>query len=264
MGGHRKTARVRRARLQADRPPRYPDRMASTGDPQHVTIDADGAVLPLRLRRHPRARRISLRADARAGAIFLVLPPRASLAAALGFARSQAGWIAKRLSALPPPLPFAPGATLEILGERVAIRHDPAMRGAARRDGPTLVVGGHPDFVARRVRDHLRAEARRALGERALPMARSVERTIASLRVADTRSRWGSCARGGRLSFSWRLVLAPPEILDYVVAHEVAHLVHHDHGPGFWRLVDRLTPHRTHAQGWLRRHGGGLLRAGPA
>jgi predicted metal-dependent hydrolase len=236
--------------------------MARTEEPAEVTIDADGATVPLRLRRHPRARRISLRADARDGSIVLVLPPRASLDAGIGFARSQAGWIRRRLSALPPPMPFAPGATLDILGERVAIRHEPGVRGTARRDGAALIVGGDTGFVARRVRDHLRAEARRALAARADAMARVIGHRIVALRVADTRSRWGSCARGGRLSFSWRLVLAPPEILDYVVAHEVAHLAHHDHGAGFWRLVDRLTPHRAHAQAWLRRHGAALLRAG--
>ena len=233
-------------------------------DPPLVTIETDGAQLRLRLRRHARARRISLRTDARTGDVVLVLPPRASLRAGLGFARSQAGWIRSRIAQSPAAIPFAADALLEILGEPVHVRHDPALRGAACRDGATLRVGGKPEFIGRRVRDYLRAEARRTLSARAREKADLIGAHISALRVADTHSRWGSCAPGGRLSFCWRLVLAPPEIVDYVVAHEVAHLAHHDHGPAFWRLVDRLTPHRGHAQSWLRRNGATLLRAGAA
>jgi predicted metal-dependent hydrolase len=243
---------------------RYARDVSDPADPSHVVIEADGAELRLVLRRHPRARRVSLRADARSGDIVLVLPRRAALNTALGFARSQAGWIRARLAQVPPPMPFADGATLEMMGAHLTIRHDPAVRGPAVRDGDILRVGGRPEFVARRVRDFLRGEALRLFAGLATDKALSIGRKIAALRVADTRSRWGSCARGGKLSFSWRLVLAPAHVVDYVVAHEVAHLAHHDHGPAFWLLVDRLTPHRAAAQPWLRRNGIRLLRAGLA
>jgi predicted metal-dependent hydrolase len=236
--------------------------VSAPADPPHVVIDADGAEFRLVLRRHPRARRVSLRADARSGDIVLVLPRRAALQTALGFARSQAAWIRARLAQIPPPMPFADGASLEVLGVALTIRHDPDLRGPARRDGDVLWVGGGREFVARRVRDFLRAEAMRLFAPLAEAKAAAIGRRIAALRVADTRSRWGSCARGGKLSFSWRLVLAPTGVVDYVVAHEVAHLAHHDHGPAFWLLVDRLTPHRAAAQPWLRSNGTRLLRAG--
>lgn len=203
-----------------------------------------------------------MRADPRDGAIILVLPRRATLAAGLGFARSQASWIRGHLARLPPPLPFAPGLALSVLGTPLVIRHDPTHRGATCRDGDHLRVGGDPQSLPRRVRDFLRAEARRVIVAVAIDKARRIDRPIAALRIVDTRSRWGSCAIGGRLSFSWRLVLAPAAVLDYVVAHEVAHLVHHDHGARFWLLVDRLTDQRSQAQGWLRRHGTDLLRIG--
>lgn len=227
-----------------------------------MVIDVDGVALAITVRRHPRARRVSLRTDPAAGRVVLVLPRRASLSAGIGFARSQERWIRGRLAQLPPATPFAPGASIEILGERVVIVHEPGRRGATRRVGDDLVVAGEPAFVARRVRDWLRALARRELAERARRCAATIGRDVAAVRVADTRSRWGSCAPDGRLSFCWRLVLAPPHVVDYVVAHEVAHLRHLNHGPRFWQVVEQLTPHRAEAQLWLRRHGARLLRAG--
>jgi len=102
------------------------------------------------------------------------------------------------------------------------------------------------------------------LAERARRCAALIDRRVTGLRVADTRSRWGSCAPDGRLSFCWRLMLAPSFVVDYVVAHEVAHLCHLNHGPRFWQVVERLTHHRAEAQLWLRRNGARLLRAGGA
>jgi predicted metal-dependent hydrolase len=236
--------------------------MIDPRDPPHVVIDVDGVALSIAVRRHPRARRVSLRTDPTAGNVVLVLPRRASLSAGIGFARSQERWIRGRLAQLPPATPFTPGAVLEILGESVAIRHDPARRGPTRRIGAELHVGGDGAFVPRRVRDWLRNLAKRELAERAQTCAALIDRRITGMRVADTRSRWGSCAPDGRLSFCWRLILAPSMVVDYVVAHEVAHLCHLNHGPRFWQVVERLTPHRGEAQAWLRRHEPRLLRAG--
>jgi predicted metal-dependent hydrolase len=241
-----------------------PEGMTDPHDPPHVLIDVDGVALAIAVRRHPRARRVSLRADPAAGRVVLVLPRRASLSAGIGFARSQEPWIRGRLAQLPPPMPFAPGATIEILGEAVRIAHEPGPRGTTRRSGDTLHVHGDPAFVARRVRDWLRAFAREELARRARRCAALIGRQVDRVRVADTRSRWGSCAPDGRLSFCWRLVLAPPHVVDYVVAHEVAHLRHLDHGPRFWQVVEQLTPHRGEAQLWLRSNGARLLRAGSA
>jgi len=233
-------------------------------DPGQVSLAGEGEEVVLRVKRHPRARRISLRADPRDGAVVLVLPMRASVDAGLAFARSQAAWIRARLAAAPRPTAFAPGTRLHLQGEAVEIVHDAARRGPALREGDLLVVGGKPEFVARRVRDFLRAEAGRRLGPLALEKAAALGRTLRALRITDTRSRWGSCARDARIGLSWRLVIAPPRVADYVVAHEVAHLAHHDHSPAFWRVVDTLTEHRAEAQAWLRANGAALLGAGRA
>jgi len=241
-----------------------PVAMTDHRDPGQVALAGEGEGVVLRVKRHPRARRISLRADPRDGTVVLVLPMRASVDAGLAFARSQAAWIRARLAAAPRPMAFAPGTRLHLQGEEVEIVHDAARRGPALRVGGLLVVGGKPEFVARRVRDFLRAEAGRRLGPLALEKAAALGRTLQALRITDTRSRWGSCARDARISLSWRLVIAPPRVADYVVAHEVAHLAHHDHSPAFWRVVDTLTEHRTEAQAWLRANGAALLGAGRA
>ena len=142
------------------------------------------------------------------------------------------------------------------------ICHRPEARGGAWIEGSDIIVTGAADFLRRRVYDFLRAEARR----RILPLVaqKSALAGLRPLRVTmkDTRSRWGSCAPNGSLAFSWRLVMAPPFVQDYVAAHEVAHLRHMNHGKRFWRLVDRLTPHTAEAIAWLRLEGSRLLRIG--
>jgi predicted metal-dependent hydrolase len=142
------------------------------------------------------------------------------------------------------------------------IRHDPTRRGAAFLEDGALVVTGDPAFVARRVRDFLRAEALRRIGVAARPHAEALGVVPRAIRLKDTRSRWGSCAPDRTLAFSWRLVLAPDWVLDYVVAHEVAHLREMNHSDRFWAHVEARTPHRHAATEWLRRHGAALQRVG--
>ena len=142
------------------------------------------------------------------------------------------------------------------------IRHLPGHRGGAWLQGGEIHVAGRPEFLRRRVLDFLRAEARRRLSvlvaEKAA-LARAHPRRIA---VKDTSSRWGSCAPDGSLAFSWRLVMAPSFVQDYVATHEVAHLQHMNHGKRFWALVESLTPHTSAAIPWLRTEGAKLLRIG--
>ncbi|MEJ2016123.1 MAG: M48 family metallopeptidase [Limibacillus sp.] len=116
--------------------------------------------------------------------------------------------------------------------------------------------------LPRRVADYLKAEAKSELVWRAREMAARLERKVTRVTVRDTRSRWGSCSHQGALSFSWRLILAPEEILDYLVAHEVAHLVEMNHAPAFWRQVARLQPDHKRARAWLKREGASLWRYG--
>jgi predicted metal-dependent hydrolase len=142
------------------------------------------------------------------------------------------------------------------------IRHRPEARGGAWIEDGALHVSGRAEHVPRRVREFLRAEARRRIHPLVFAHAGRLGRTPCRVSVKDTRSRWGSCSSRGDLAFSWRLVMAPEPVLSYVVAHEVAHLVEMNHAPAFWRLVATLIGDPAPARGWLRRHGAGLHRYG--
>lgn len=222
----------------------------------------DGVAIPVRLKRSPIAARMSLRVDPQDGAVVLVLPRQAPLAQGMAFVRGKADWIRQRRLALPERVPFAEGARLPLLGVEHDLRAAPlARRGVWVEDG-AILVSGRAEHFARRVGDWLKDQARAEIIRRALPMAEGIGRAAPRIAIRDTRSRWGSCSSRGDLAFSWRLVLAPAEVLHYVVAHEVAHLVEMNHSPAFWRVVETLDPQAKPARAWLKRHGGQLHRYG--
>jgi predicted metal-dependent hydrolase len=217
--------------------------------------------IPLLVTRNPRARRISIRLDG-VGAVRLVLPKRTPLRHGLDFAEGKADWIVGHLDSLPALVPFEPGAVVPVLGVEHVIRHRAtARRGVWRAEG-VIWVSGEAPHLARRVRDFLKAEARREISARAHAKAMIVGRPVRRITLRDTTSRWGSCGADGNLSFSWRLILAPETVLDYVVAHEIAHLKEMNHGRRFWALVARLNGDVGRPRRWLRDRGDHLLRYG--
>lgn len=225
------------------------------------TISLPGGAAQVEWRRSLRARRVSLRIDPREGHIVVTLPPRIARNAGMALLMNHAAWVMARLAALPGAIPFADGALVPLHGVPHRIRHD-ASAGVVRAEAGILLVGGAAEFLARRVADFYRAEARRALSALVLQKAEQAALRPRRVSVKDTSSRWGSCAADRSLAFSWRLVMAPPFVQDYVAAHEVAHLRHMNHGPRFWALVGQLTPHTATAMAWLKHEGPGLLRVG--
>jgi predicted metal-dependent hydrolase len=182
---------------------------------------------------------------------------------AVGFAEAQAGWIAARLKRLPDRRPFADGAEVPLFGEPHVVRHRPDRRGTVWCEMGEIHVAGRPEHLPRRLRDWLTAELRGRLVPLVHAKAERVERPVKRITVRDSRSRWGSCGPDGGMSFSWRLVFAPPEVLDYLVAHEVAHLVHLNHGPRFWALARSLCDGPMEPpQAWLKANGETLLQYG--
>jgi len=226
------------------------------------TLALPQGLTPVRWRRSPRARRVSIRIDARGGAVIVTLPMRAGRAAGIALLMDHAGWVADRLAALPDAIAFRDGNEVPLSGEFMRIRHRPlGRRGVWLEDG-AINVSGELEHLPRRTADFLRAEARRRLGAHVRAKAALAGLVPRRLVVKDTRSRWGSCTPDGTLMFCWRLVMAPEFVQDYVAAHEVAHLRHLNHGKRFWSLVNRLTPHTEEAVLWLRECGAGLLRIG--
>lgn len=216
---------------------------------------------PVAIRVSPRARRLSLRVDASARGVELVLPRRFSAETAIGFVARHRGWIAARVAAMPPPpLRLADGAVVPLFGVPHRIRRiiEPMAAPVTIADGEIL-VRGDPAHLPRRVIDHLKALARRDFAGRARALAARLGKSVTRVGVRDPKSRWGSCSSKGALSFSWRLVLAPEPVVQYVVAHEVAHLVEMNHGPRFWKVVASLVPDSASPRAWLRRHRAELL-----
>jgi predicted metal-dependent hydrolase len=216
----------------------------------------------LRIRRNRRARRLILRLDADGEGVVVTLPPGATPDQALALVADKAGWIARRMAEQAPRVRFTEGARVPLLGVPHRVRHVAGAGAPVRSDAGEILVGGRPEHLARRLGDWLRAEARRQIAPRAEAKAKHLGRRIGRITVREARSRWGSCSADGSLSFCWRLVMAPERVLDYVVAHEVAHLAESGHGPAFWATVAGLTDGVEAARQWLRRHGPALHRYG--
>jgi len=229
---------------------------------RRIVVDVGGVETELQVRRPPCARRVSLRLSADGGDVILVLPRHVRLEDGLAVAQAHAPWIRTRLDSRVARIPFADGAEIPVNGRPLIITSVPREVRSVSNDGAQLCVGGPAAAIDHRVRAFLRAEARRIILARIAERAGRVPRPPTAVSVRDTRSRWGSCSSAGRLSFSWRLILAPPAVLDYVVAHELAHLSHRGHGPAFWNAVDRLCDDVAAKRAWLRQHGRDLFRYG--
>lgn len=228
-------------------------------DSQGWVMDVDGRRVPVELKPSPRARRITLRADATQGVIRLSLHPRTSATRALEMLETHRDWIAARVAAWPLPSRFEPGAIVRVEGEEVVINWAAEHPRAAVIESGHLQIGGPLDGLPSRVERALRAHAKAVLTTETCELATKLGKLIGTVAVRDPTSRWGSCTSSGRITYSWRLILAPPEVRRYVVAHEVAHLTHMNHSPAFWGLTESLyggdvsQPRR-----WLKRHGPAL------
>lgn len=237
-------------------------RIETMDDLQPEMLTLPSGLARVEWRRNSRARRVSLRIDPTEGTVIVTLPSRATRKAGMALLMGHAEWVSHRLAALPEAVTFVEGAAVPIGGVPHRIRHAPAARGGAFLLDQELHVTGAIEFLPRRVRDFLRQEARRRLGALVIAKAGLIGTAPKRVTVKDTTSRWGSCAPDKSIALSWRLVMAPAFAQDYVVAHEVAHLRHMNHGPNFWSLVDELTPHTKSAIPWLRAEGARLLRIG--
>jgi predicted metal-dependent hydrolase len=236
---------------------------------QRLPLDpatAGGETIALRLSVNPRARRISIRIDARAGEAVAIAPSERRLSEAVAFARSKAGWIAERLEARVEGQPLTPGQIILLHGVETRLEAT-GTNGAARltADGVGAVIrsGGEGEAFARRVENLLKREARIHLVVRTDVHLKALNQRPVKVSVVDTRSRWGSCSPHNRsIRYSWRMVMAPPAVLDYLAAHEVAHLVHADHSPAYWSVVHRLVGDHRPFRAWLKANGQALHAVG--
>jgi predicted metal-dependent hydrolase len=239
-------------------------------DPSAITVEHEQAVYPVRVQRNRRARRYTLRIQSASREVVLTMPLRGSLIQARDFAQRHGAWIAARLMRLPQPVAFEPGAVVPLRGELHRIVHRPGRRGTVWTEngaqsgglsGERLIcVAGAQEHLARRLRDFLKREARRDLDAATRAAAQRLGVTVKRIAVRDQASRWGSCSSSCVLSYSWRLILAPPFVLNYLAAHEVAHLVEMNHSAAFWRVVKTLDPDMARAKAWIAAQGSDLHR----
>lgn len=236
-------------------------------EPSAIEVIFDRSIYLVRVRRHRQARRYTLRIAAATREVVLTIPPRGTLKEAREFAQKHGGWIAARLGRLPEAIRFANGIIIPLRGVPHRIAHRRNERGTVWTDTDDdgerlLCVAGDAPHVDRRVGDFLRREARRELEAASHRHAAELGVAIRRISVRDQASRWGSCSTAGVLSYSWRLILAPSLVLNYLAAHEVAHLLEMNHSARFWRLVQRLCPDHERAKVWLDVHGSDLHRYG--
>jgi predicted metal-dependent hydrolase len=216
----------------------------------------------VQVRRMARVRRIRLSFDSATDRAILTLPPRTSVQTGADFVASQLDWIASQRVARADPGSFRPGGSFTLGEETILVHHDPVGPRTPRLLDARLIVGGPADLVEGRVLRWLINRARSDLTARVHRYATLRGRALPPVAIRDTRSRWGSCSRDGRINLCWRLIAAPEWVRDYVCAHEVAHLAHMNHGDGFWAEVATMDVNHEASRRWLRANGSRLLALG--
>lgn len=257
------TERARKTPTQAAKPKSVPG-SRSVAKPKTAAkalenkIDLGDPRLQIELRRSAGARRLSLSVSHIDGRARLTVPDRCPQSAAKAFLVEHRDWLIGAMARAPSLVTIAPDVEVPYLGAPHLIE---AARGkSVQRCGRRLEVGGPVEQIGRRVVAWLREEARSRLLERSRAHAQAINANFVKIAIRDTRSRWGSCSSSGTLSYCWRLIMAPYEVLDYVAAHEVAHLAEMNHSPRFWAVVEKLRPDWRDQRDWLRLHGADLHR----
>ncbi|WP_034852665.1 M48 family metallopeptidase [Sinorhizobium sojae] len=231
------------------------------GTPAQVTreIAVAGKVLPLTIRQNARATRMTLRIEPGGRALKLTVPEGLPEREVSAFLTRQQGWLMTKLARFSGESEIEHGGMIFIRGVSHRIERTGRIRGLTEAvmvgDEPILRVGGAEEHLRRRIADFLKKEARLELERLVAVYSGRIGRPVRSLSLKDTRSRWGSCSAEGDLSFSWRIAMAPPKVIAYLAAHEVAHLQEMNHGPGFWALCEKLCPDTRDARHWLKRNG---------
>nr|WP_319515022.1 SprT family zinc-dependent metalloprotease [uncultured Cohaesibacter sp.] len=227
--------------------------------PETVYLHHEGRKIEVRLKPNVRAKRLILRLDSKTGEPVATCPPGLGESKILHFLQKNVNWLVDRQQARAPNVPFEHGAVIPVRGLSHTLEHNDVARGTVRllelEEGRILLVSGNESHMARRVTDWLKKQARKDLEEAVARHAAALDVKPASIRIKDTTSRWGSCSANRTLSFSWRVIMAPSFVLNYLAAHEVAHLREMNHSDRFWRHVESICPNYEDGQAWLRDQG---------
>lgn len=235
--------------------------------PEYLDVTHEGETFRVRVRQRAGVKRFTLRVSMVTSEAVLTMPERGNLKAAVRFLEEHSGWIAQRMKRIPDAIAFEVGAIIPFRGVPHRIVHHGGLRGLVNinvdiNGDPIISVRGDLPHISRRVREFLYTQARNDISAAVARHCAVLGVSIRGITIRDTRSRWGSCSAKGRLSFSWRLIMAPPLVLNYLAAHEVAHLREMNHSSRFWRLTHELCPETAQAEAWLKHYGTSLHRYG--
>lgn len=231
-------------------------------DPVERTHVVAGRVVPLKIVENARARRLTLRIASAGEGLRVTTPPGIPFPDVQRFIARHQDWLEERYRRLPEDARVRPGIRLPLRGKPHLILHDADRRGTVtatvQDDQPVLLVHGAIEHLPRRLADFLKREAKHDIEILVARHTAAVGRRAKAIRYRDTSSRWGSCTHDGVLSFSWRIMMAPPPVINYLVAHEVAHLREMNHSTRFWKLCTELCPDTERCRDWLKRNGAAL------
>lgn len=226
------------------------------------TLVVDGEPIPVKVVEHPKSKRITLRLMPAGDGLKITMPAHVSDRELDGFLDRNKNWVAAKKARLPKIVELGEGAIIPYLGKAHRIVHLDRLRGIveARQIGEelSLLVPGDPKFIQRKLVDFLKKQARAELNLAVTKHASTLNVRPKQIRITDSTSRWGSCSSTRTLSFSWRIIMAPPAVLDYLAAHEVAHLREMNHSDRFWNLVREICPDMEVQKSWLRKNGASL------
>jgi predicted metal-dependent hydrolase len=232
--------------------------------PASTELNVDGRMVSVTVRIHARAR--SYRLSLPSGGPVLTLPPHGKWVEAEAFLLRHSNWLAARLKRAPAAVHLGDGGTVPVRGVTHRIIGTGKVRGRVEvtqaDGGPALLVPGDPAHQARRLTDWLKSEAAIDLARQTAVHAQRLGVSVKSIKLRSLSSRWGSCSSTGNLNYNWRLIIAPPHVLDYVAAHEVAHLKEMNHSDKFWANVKATLPDMERGRAWLKAHGRELMQYG--
>ena len=213
----------------------------------------------IKIVKSPRAKRMTLRIDSKERLPILTIPERCSAKRAIEFVNQHKDWIDRSLAGLPQTKTFEDGEQISLFGSLVTIRHISGHHGTFLKDG-TLNVSGDAEFMHRRIKDYIKIQAKSEFYHRSKVLAEHLGCPLNDVTIKDTKSRWGSCSSMHNINYSWRIALAPENVINYLIAHEVAHLKHQNHSRDFWHCVRELYPEAESGKTWLRLHSRELYR----
>lgn len=205
----------------------------------------------IKIKKTTLAKRLTLRIDEKNHIPVLTIPNCCSKNKAIAFIKEHLDWINTNLEKLPPLKKFTNNDKISLMGKEITIIHDPTQRGISLTEDK-LITGGHEEFLHRRVCDFIKKHAQKELYQTSINTAKKLNCEIHNVFIKDTKSRWGSCSNKKNINYNWRIALAPQFVIDYLVCHEVSHLVHQDHSPLFWKCVSKLCPKYKEARQWLK------------